>query len=127
MLFVLLVMHQQVEIDLVAAVSVVRDAKVPEAPSGHKWKEVRHDNTVSWLCCWVENVQNQQKYVMLAATSKVKGSKDWKKYEVARSLHSRVDAIRANYREDLKSKEMRIRQRAVAMYFIDKVSRIYRS
>lgn len=32
-----------------------------------------------------------------------------------------VDKIRAQYREDWKSKEMRIRQRAVALYFIDKV------
>ena len=23
-----------------------RDAKVPDPPEGHKWKEVRHDNTV---------------------------------------------------------------------------------
>ena len=47
---------------------------------------------------------------------------DWKKYEMARSLHTKVDKIRAGYREDLKSKEMRIRQRAVAMSFIDKVN-----
>lgn len=33
-----------------------------------------------------------------------------------------MDKIRAQYREDWKSKEMRIRQRAVALYFIDKVS-----
>ena len=98
-----------------------RDAKVPDAPEGHKWKEIRHDNTVSWLCCWVENVQSQQKYVMMAAASRVKGEKDWKKYEVARKLHAKVDKIRACYRDDMKSKEMRIRQRAVAMYFIDKV------
>ena len=32
-----------------------------------------------------------------------------------------VDKIRENYKEDWKSKEMRIRQRAVALYFIDKV------
>ena len=49
------------------------------------------------------------------------GEKDWKKYETARQLHRCVDKIRANYREDWKSKEMRIRQRAVALYFIDKV------
>ena len=45
------------------------------------------------------------------------------KYEKARELHSHADKIRANYREDWKSKEMRIRQRAVALYFIDKVRR----
>ena len=32
-----------------------------------------------------------------------------------------MDKIRAQYRGDWKCKEMRIRQRAVAMYFIDKV------
>ena len=50
------------------------------------------------------------------------GEKDWQKYETARRLHKCVDKIRAQYREDWKSKEMRIRQRAVALYFIDKVS-----
>ena len=26
---------------------------------GERWKEVRHDNTVSWLASWIENVQGQ--------------------------------------------------------------------
>lgn len=51
----------------------------------------------------------------------VQGEKDWQKYETARRLKKCVDRIRAQYREDWKSKEMRIRQRAVALYFIDKV------
>lgn len=58
---------------------------------------------------------------MLNPSSRLKGEKDWQKYETARRLHKCVDKIRANYQEDWKSKEMRIRQRAVAMYFIDKV------
>lgn len=41
-------------------------------PAGHKWKDVRHDNTVTWLASWTENVQNQTKYVMLNAASKLK-------------------------------------------------------
>ncbi len=45
------------------------------------------------------------------------------KYETARKLHKTVDKIRAQYYADFKSKEMRIRQRSVAMYFIDKVSK----
>ena len=76
---------------------------------------------VTWLASWQENVQNQIKYVMLAATSKLKGEKDWNKYETARKLHKIADKIRAQYRDDWKSKEMRLRQRAVALYFIDKV------
>jgi DNA topoisomerase-1 len=43
------------------------------------------------------------------------------KFDMARKLHTRVERIRTNYRTDMKSKEMRLRQRAVALYFIDKV------
>jgi DNA topoisomerase-1 len=99
-----------------------KGSKIPAPPPGHKWKEVRHDPAVTWLATWTENVQGQNKYVMLNAASKLKGEKDWMKYETARKLHKLIDVIRANYREDLKSKEMRIRQRAVALYFIDKLA-----
>lgn len=52
----------------------------------------------------------------------LQGEKDWQKYETARRLKKCVDKIRNQYREDWKSKEMKVRQRAVALYFIDKVS-----
>lgn len=99
-----------------------KESKFPEAPEGHRWKEVRHDNTVSWLASWTENVQGQVKYVMLNPSSKLKGEKDWQKYETARRLLKHIDKIRDTYRDEWKSKEMRIRQRAVAMYFIDKLA-----
>jgi len=99
-----------------------KDSVIPVAPEGHKWKEVRHDNTVTWLASWTENIQNATKYVMLNAASKLKGEKDMMKYETARKLHKCVDKIRATYQDDWKSKEMRIRQRAVALYFIDKLA-----
>lgn len=51
----------------------------------------------------------------------MQGEKDWEKYEVARKLKSCVDDIRNQYLKDLKSREMCTRQRAVALYFIDKV------
>ncbi|XP_043120062.1 LOW QUALITY PROTEIN: DNA topoisomerase I, mitochondrial [Puntigrus tetrazona] len=99
-----------------------KESRIPEPPAGHQWKEVRHDNTVTWLASWTENVQGSCKYVMLNANSKLKGEKDWEKYEVARKLKTCVDAIRAQYQEDLKSKQMGTRQRAVALYFIDKLA-----
>lgn len=99
-----------------------KDSKIPQAPNGSRWREVRHDNTVTWLASWTENVQGQVKYVMLNPSSKLKGEKDWQKYETARRLHKTIDKIRATYREEWKSKEMRIRQRAVALYFIDKLA-----
>ncbi|NXO54647.1 TOP1M topoisomerase, partial [Aramus guarauna] len=99
-----------------------KDSKIPEPPEGHKWKEVRFDNTVTWLASWTENIQNTLKYIMLNPSSKLKGEKDWQKYEVARRLKDVVHKIRAQYRADWKSKEMKKRQRAVALYFIDKLA-----
>nr|CAH0105880.1 unnamed protein product [Daphnia galeata] len=94
----------------------------PKPPPGHKWKEVRHDNTVTWLASWTENVQGQVKYIMLNSASRLKGEKDWQKYEIARQLKDSVEKIRETYKEDWKSKEMKIRQRSVALYFIDKLA-----
>ncbi|PSN50633.1 DNA topoisomerase 1 [Blattella germanica] len=92
-----------------------KDSKIPKPPEGHKWKEVRHDKNVTWLASWTENVQGQVKYVMLNPSSKLKGEKDWQKYETARKLAKCIDKIRKDYQEDFKSKEMRIRQRATAV------------
>ncbi|KAG9332597.1 hypothetical protein JZ751_014695, partial [Albula glossodonta] len=99
-----------------------KDSKHPKPPPGTKWKEVRHDNKVTWLVSWTENIQGSIKYIMLNPSSRIKGEKDWQKYETARRLKKCVDRIRAQYRDDWKSKEMRIRQRAVALYFIDKLA-----
>ncbi|XP_039497023.1 DNA topoisomerase 1 isoform X1 [Drosophila santomea] len=99
-----------------------KESKVPSPPPGSRWKEVRHDNTVTWLASWIENVQGQVKYIMLNPSSKLKGEKDHIKYETARRLDKVIDKIRATYRDEWKSKEMRVRQRAVALYFIDKLA-----
>ncbi|XP_030567545.1 DNA topoisomerase 1 [Drosophila novamexicana] len=99
-----------------------KQSKVPQPPPGERWKEVRHDNTVTWLASWTENVQGQVKYIMLNPSSKLKGEKDHIKYETARRLDKFIDKIRATYRDEWKSKEMRVRQRAVALYFIDKLA-----
>eukprot|EP00730_Choanoeca_flexa_P008922 TRINITY_DN12558_c12_g4_i1.p1 TRINITY_DN12558_c12_g4~~TRINITY_DN12558_c12_g4_i1.p1 ORF type:complete len:758 (+),score=239.04 TRINITY_DN12558_c12_g4_i1:194-2275(+) len=98
------------------------DAKVPDPPEGHKWKEVRHDNRVTWVASWKENVQGQNKYIMFSPETHIKGRNDWKKYETARRLKLHVDKIRSDYTKDLKSKLMFERQRATALYFIDKLA-----
>jgi len=99
-----------------------KDSEVPVPPNGHKWKKVQHDNTVTWLASWTENIQGQIKYVMLNPSSRLKGEKDWQKYEKARKLKTEIHKIREDYMEDMKSKEMRVRQRAVALYFIDRLA-----
>jgi len=99
-----------------------KDSEIPQPPSGRKWKKVQHDNTVTWLASWTENIQGQIKYIMLNPSSRLKGEKDWQKYEKARKLKEGIEKIREDYMEDMKSKEMRVRQRAVALYFIDRLA-----
>jgi DNA topoisomerase-1 len=60
------------------------------------------------------------RYVFLAAGSSLKGQSDLKKFEKARALKAHVDRIRSDYTADLKSKEMATRQRATAVYLIDR-------
>ena len=59
---------------------------------------------------------------MLNPSSKLKGEKDMMKYEKARQLKQMISKIRDDYTAEFKSKEMRIRQRSVALYFIDKLA-----
>jgi DNA topoisomerase-1 len=101
-------------------INIGKGAKVPDPPAGHKWKAVQHDNKATWLAMWQENVNGNYKYVMLGANSTVKGQADFKKFEKARELKKHIDRIRADYTRELKSEVMADRQRATAMYLIDK-------
>lgn len=92
---------------------------MPPPPEGHKWKEIKHDKTGTWLVMWQENINGNYKYVMLAANSDIKGQSDYKKFEKARELKKHIDRIRKDYRKDLKSELMADRQKATAMYLID--------
>lgn len=95
-------------------------AKIPDPPEGHKWGEVKHDNTVVWLAMWRENIADQFKYVKFAATSSIKGLSDYRKFETARNLKNYIDAIRKDYTKLLKDPLMQQRQIATATYLIDK-------
>ena len=53
-----------------------RDSKHPKPPPGTKWKEVRHDNKVTWLVSWTENIQGSIKYIMLNPSSRIKVQTD---------------------------------------------------
>ncbi|KAI6772568.1 hypothetical protein HG530_003526 [Fusarium avenaceum] len=103
-------------------INIGKGAKVPEPPKGHKWKAVQHDQKATWLAMWQENINDNYKYVMLGADSDIKGQSDFKKFEKARELKRHIDKIRRDYTKDLKSEIMADRQRATAMYFIDKLA-----
>jgi DNA topoisomerase-1 len=101
-------------------INIGKHAKVPPPPEGHRWKEVKHDQEGTWLAMWQENVNGNYKYVMLAANSDIKGQSDYKKFEKARELKKHIDRIRKDYQKGLKADLMADRQRATAVYLIDK-------
>lgn len=103
-------------------INIGKDAPVPVPNIPGTWKGVQHDNTVTWLAHWKENVNGQSKYVFLSAASSWKGQSDRAKFEKARELIKHVDKIRRIYNTDMKSKVMADRQRATALYFIDRLA-----
>lgn len=105
-------------------INIGKGAPIPECPiPGERWKEVRHDNTVTWLAFWNDPINPREfKYVFLAASSALKGQSDKEKYEKARRLKDYIEGIRSAYTKDFTSKDPVKRQIAVATYLIDKLA-----
>ncbi|XP_028082689.1 DNA topoisomerase 1-like isoform X1 [Camellia sinensis] len=105
-------------------INIGKDAPIPECPiPGERWKEIRHDNTVTWLAFWNDPINPKEfKYVFLAASSSLKGQSDKEKYEKSRMLKDYIQGIRAAYTKDFASKDITRRQIAVATYLIDKLA-----
>eukprot|EP01087_Luapelamoeba_hula_P019975 TRINITY_DN6711_c0_g1_i1.p1 TRINITY_DN6711_c0_g1~~TRINITY_DN6711_c0_g1_i1.p1 ORF type:complete len:825 (+),score=255.43 TRINITY_DN6711_c0_g1_i1:41-2476(+) len=101
-------------------INIGEGAKVPPCPiAGHAWGSIVHNNKVTWLAFWKENINGNFKYVWLSASSAIKGQADMKKFEVSRKLKKRIAKIRKNYDKEMKSREKKIRQRATALWVID--------
>ncbi|XP_037489652.1 DNA topoisomerase 1 beta-like [Triticum dicoccoides] len=105
-------------------INIGEEAPVPVCPIPEEsWKAVKHDNSVTWLACWNDPINEKDiKYVFLAASSSLKGQSDKEKYEKARKLKDYIHSIRANYTKDFRSKDQRKKQIAVATYLIDKLA-----
>jgi len=108
------VLPEQVSLNLSQCSAVPRCSVV-----GHAWGDVRHDPTGQWLATWKENINNQSKYMQLAAQSSFKGKSDRFKYNKAARLCDRIVDIRKSYKKDLKSKDKETKQLATAVWVID--------
>uniref|UniRef100_A0A0D9X4J3 DNA topoisomerase I n=1 Tax=Leersia perrieri TaxID=77586 RepID=A0A0D9X4J3_9ORYZ len=105
-------------------INIGKGVPVPECPiPGESWKEVKHDNTVTWLAFWNDPIsQKDFKYVFLAASSSLKGQSDKEKYEKSRLLKDHIHKIRDTYTKDFRCKDVGKKQIAVATYLIDKLA-----
>ncbi|KAL6077821.1 DNA topoisomerase I [Balamuthia mandrillaris] len=101
-------------------INIGKEAIVPECPiPGHKWGAIVHNNEVTWLAFWRENINGAFKYVWLAPSSRIKGMADMKKFENSRKLCKHIYKIRRTYEREMKAKEKVVRQRATALWVID--------
>ena len=99
-----------------------KESRVPCPPAGHRWKGVVNNRNVVWLACWKDPISGTMKAVFPSVLSSVRACADQVKYEKARSLKGIVDSIRSAYTKDFNSAERESQQRAVCMYFIDKLA-----
>jgi DNA topoisomerase I len=98
-------------------------AAVPRCDvAGHAWGDIRHDPRGQWLATWKENINNQSKYMQLAAQSSFKGKSDRSKYNKAAKLCDKIVDIRKSYKRDLKSKDKETKQLATAVWVIDRLA-----
>ena len=74
-------------------INIGEGAPIPTPNVPGKWKKVIHDQTVTWLATWTENVNGNHKYVFLAAGSSIKGQSDMMKFEKARDLKVRISFL----------------------------------
>jgi len=89
--------------------NVAENAPVPRCGvKGHCWKQIVHNNEVTWLAYYRDASINEKKpstkYIFLAASSKFKGENDRKKYEKARILKTKIADIRIDYKKKIKSR-----------------------
>lgn len=89
---------------------------------GHAWSDVRHDPRGQWLATWKENINNQNKYMQLAASSSFKGKSDRAKYGKAGLLCKYIGSIRKSVRKNLSSKDLEEKQLATAVWVIDRLA-----
>mmetsp|Transcript_26160 Transcript_26160/g.57279 ORF Transcript_26160/g.57279 Transcript_26160/m.57279 type:complete len:760 (+) Transcript_26160:207-2486(+) len=108
---------EQVSLNLSECAAVPR-CNVP----GHAWGDIRHDPRGQWLATWKENINNQSKYMQLAAQSSFKGKSDRFKYNKAAKLCDKIVTIRKSYKTDLKSKDKEMKQLATATWVIDRLA-----
>ena len=96
--------------------------KIPNTINGRRWKEIIHDKTVLWLASWKDDITEKTKYVRLGDKSDFKSESDKNKFELARKLKKKFSEIKKYNESNLINDNIKIRQLATALYFIENFS-----
>lgn len=99
-----------------------KDAKIPPVPNGHKWGHIIHDQSVIWLASWKDTINDKTKYIFTSFESFFKAKSDEDKFDLAKKLKKKVNSIRDKYEKELNDSDIKLKQLATALYFIDNLA-----
>jgi DNA topoisomerase-1 len=100
-----------------------KEAPIPKIDlPNHKWGEIIHDNTVIWLASWKDDITGKTKYVFTSLESFFKSKSDEEKFDLAKKLKKKINNIRNTYETELYNNDIKIKQLATALYFIDNLA-----
>ena len=102
-------------------INLSKDSPVPVIKD-HKWQKVIHDQSVIWLASWKEEITGKNKYIFTSLDSFFKSKSDESKFDLARQLKKKANSVRENYEKQLYDENIKNRQLATALYFIDNLS-----
>jgi DNA topoisomerase-1 len=96
-----------------------KEAPIPKTLINHKWGGIIHDQSVIWLATWKDELTSKNKYIFTSFESFFKSKSDEEKFNLARKLKRKINTIREEYEKELTSDNLKKKQLATALYFID--------
>jgi DNA topoisomerase-1 len=104
-------------------INIGKEEEIPKTPNGDtNWKEIIHDRRSVWIASWKENITNHTKYVWLGSKSNIKAQSDQEKFDTAKKLKKIIKKIRDINYKNMSSDDIKTKQIATALYFIDKLA-----
>jgi len=101
--------HEDVELNLSP------DAPRPEGD----WKAIVWESDSIWIARWKDKLSGKMKYVWPSDASFLKQRKDMEKFEKARDLKEKLDAVKAHIEANLTAEDLKRRRTATVCYLID--------
>lgn len=94
----------------------------PDAPRPPgNWKAIAWEPDKIWIARWTDKLSGKKKYVWPGDASFLKQRKDIEKYDKARALKERLDAVKAHIEGNLTVEDLKRRKVATVCYLIDRL------
>jgi DNA topoisomerase-1 len=94
----------------------------PDAPKPPgDWNAITWEPDTMWIARWTDKLSGKKKYVWPGDASFLKQRKDMEKFEKARSLKDKLDAVKAHIEGNLTADELKRRKTATVCYLIDQL------